>query len=206
MVKEGLVITYSKPAFRVRKIGEALEYALDFLISALSVTVVALHVQAVRHEHFVSESIPRNAKMIAAVTIASVAAFLWLTWTQDQPLEAQVAGVLLELAGAALFFAAISASRDRKLRFVFDPTHPHSLIASGPYGFVRHPFYVSYVVFWAGWTIAVWSPWALVSLALLIALYVAAARLEERNFAASPLAADYAAYKRRVGFFWPKLG
>lgn len=182
-----------------------MELVADLLVTAVSVAVVGLHIRAVRN-HFFSETTPTNAKVIAGVTLASVLAFLFLTWSQHQPLWAQAVGIVIEMGSAFVFFAAIRASKQARLRFVFDPAHPHTLIATGPYTIVRHPFYVSYILFWAGWSIAVWSPFALISLALLIGLYIAAARLEESNFAASPLAAEHAAYKSRVGFFWPKIG
>ena len=182
-----------------------MDYAADLVVTLASLAVVGLHIRAVRN-HFFSETTPTNAKVIAAVTVISVVAFLAMTWLLVQPLWAQALGIVVEIASAFLFLAAIRASAKARLRFVFDPAHPHTLIAIGPYKVVRHPFYVSYIVFWAGWSVAVWSPYALLSLLLLIALYVAAARFEERNFAASPLAAEHADYKRRVGFFWPRFG
>ena len=36
------------------------------------------------------------------------------------------------------------------------------------------------------------------------AIYVVAARFEERLFAGTALAPDYAAYRKKAGLFWPK--
>ena len=78
-------------------------------------------------------------------------------------------------------------------------------MTAGPYRFVRHPFYVSYIVFWAGWSLAIWSVIVLFPFAILIVIYVFAARMEERLFAGTQMADQYAAYRQRTGFFWPKL-
>lgn len=182
-----------------------MEFVFDLAVTLLSLAIVALHIRAVR-THFHSESTPPSAKIVAAVTVASVIAFLALTWMLPQPAWAQVLGLVVEVLSAMLFLSAIRASKEHKLRFVYDPTHPHSLVETGPYRVIRHPFYVSYLLFWTGWAIAVWSPWALLTVVLLLALYVVAARREESYFAASPLAPKYAEYKARTGFFLPGLG
>ena len=70
---------------------------------------------------------------------------------------------------------------------------------------MRHPFYVSYSLFWIGWAVGVWSPWALLAPLVLVPIYVAAARGEERKFARSEMAEQYRRYMREVGFFFPRL-
>jgi protein-S-isoprenylcysteine O-methyltransferase Ste14 len=110
------------------------------------------------------------------------------------------------LAGAALFWAAISASRKARLRFAFDPENPHSIVTGGPYRYLRHPFYTSYLLFWSGWAIAGWSAWTIVPVAIFAAIYVTAALAEEKKFSGTALAGDYEDYKMRAGFFWPRFG
>lgn len=181
-----------------------MELAIDVVVTLIGLGVVSAYIWSVGG-HFSSPSTPRGAWMISAAVTLSTLLLLWLTWSEDQPAVAQAVGILIEALSIALFVAAIRASRRAKLRFAFDPTHPHGLVDSGPYRFVRHPFYVSYLLFWIGWSVAVWSPWVIVIPIVFLGLYFAAARMEERNFAASPLASEYDAYKRRVGFFVPRL-
>lgn len=181
-----------------------MDLVLDIAVSALSVGVVGLYSWSLRG-HFASEKMPPGALLISGVVTVTAMLFLFLTWTLPQPAWAQVAGLTLEVAATALFFAAIKASRQARLRFAFDDVHPHSLVTEGPYGYVRHPFYVSYILFWIGWALAVSSLWAVLPVLILVALYIVAARTEEKNFARTPLAVDYAAYAARVGFFWPRL-
>ena len=88
----------------------------------------------------------------------------------------------------ALFWWAIVTSRKARLRFAFAPDDPHSLLTDGPYGYVRHPFYTSYIIFWIGWGIATWSIWAVVPVAGIAILYVFAALDEEKKFSRTPLA------------------
>jgi protein-S-isoprenylcysteine O-methyltransferase Ste14 len=182
-----------------------METVFDGVITLVGLAVVASYGWSIRH-HFVSDVMPAGARVIAASSVASLVILLALTWLVSQPLAAQLAGLVIQLASAALFFSAIAASRAARLRFVFDKEHPQSLVEQGPYRYVRHPFYVSYTIFWFGWAVATWSIWAIPCVVLLTWLYVAAARLEERNFEASPLSAAYAGYKARTGFFIPRLG
>lgn len=140
------------------------------------------------------------------VVLGCALLLFFLLWALPQPLWAQGFGLLLQLVSFALFWAAIRASRQRQLRLAFDPGNPRSFVDIGPYRYVRHPFYVSYIILWSGWAISTFSPWALLSLAIMVGIYIYAARDEERKFSLTEMAGDYAAYRRRVGFFFPRLG
>ncbi len=176
----------------------------DLAVLLVSLATVGAYTWSVRG-HFASEGMPRGAGFIALFVSGHTIAFTVLTLLWSQPLPAQLAGLVFELAAGALFVAAILASRQARLKFVFDPENPHGLVKSGPYAHIRHPFYVSYVLFWLGWAVALWTVWVIPSVILFIVLYVQAARMEEAKFAGTPLAEEYAAYRRRTGFFWPRL-
>jgi protein-S-isoprenylcysteine O-methyltransferase Ste14 len=82
---------------------------------------------------------------------------------------------------------------------------PEELCEQGPYRFVRHPIYLSYMLAWLAAAVAL-PHW--ITATLLVggtALFAHAARDDERTIAESPLAAGYAAYRSRVGMFWPKF-
>ncbi|MBE7733596.1 methyltransferase family protein [Devosia faecipullorum] len=182
-----------------------MEWILDGLVTLTAALIVGAYMWSVRH-HFSSETMPPGARVVAASVTGSTVIMLVLTWLVDQPLLAQIVGLAIQLCSVCIFYAAIMASRKARLRFVFDPAHPHSLVEEGPYRLVRHPFYLSYSIFWSGWAIATWSIIAAACALLLIWLYIKAARLEERNFEASSLSSNYADYKARTGFFLPRLG
>lgn len=182
-----------------------MELILDSLLTALGLLVIGSHA-FVGKGHFNSRSMPPGANFVSAAVLTTLAVFLLLLWTNSAPLSAQVAALVLEGLSLWLFFRTIAASRGRALHFAFDADNPVSLVMSGPYRYVRHPFYTSYLIFWTGFAIGTWSPWAVPVLVLIAILYTVAARGEEEKFAKTAMATDYAAYRARTGMFWPKLG
>lgn len=148
---------------------------------------------------------PPGAKALSAIVAVCALVLFYLVWSVVQPIWAQVLGAALQFLSFALFWAAIRASRAAKLRLAFDPGNPRSFVSEGPYRYVRHPFYVSYIILWGGFAIAAWSVWAIVPFLVMLGVYIYAARDEERKFGLTNMAADYAAYRRRTGMFLPKL-
>lgn len=177
---------------------------MDYLVAAVALVTVGAYAWSLRG-HFVSQTMPRGTQIISAAVTLSALFYLLLTFTIAQPFWAQAIGLALQLAAGWLFIAAISASREARLEYAFTAEKPQTLLKAGPYRHVRHPFYTSYIVFWAGWALATWSVYSVVSLAVMIVLYILAARREEEKFAQTPMAADYEAYKQQAGLFWPKL-
>lgn len=182
-----------------------MQFALDIMVSVVSLAVVGSYTWSLRG-HFASPKMPPGALLISAIVVATSLAFLFLVWTQHQSPQAQIIGIAIEIAGAVLFWWAILASRKARLHAAFDDVHPHSIVTGGPYRYLRHPFYTSYLIFWSGWAIAAWSAWTLLPVAIFAVIYVAAARAEEKKFSNTPLAQEYEAYKKRTGFFWPRPG
>ena len=82
---------------------------------------------------------------------------------------------------------------------------PARVFRSGPYSYIRHPFYTSYLLFWLGCAAATSSPVMLIIFLSLAAIYTIAALGEQRNFSRSALRDEYEAYQKGTGFFWPKL-
>lgn len=177
---------------------------MDIIVVLTALLTIAAYVWSLKR-HFVSEDMPSGARVVSVAVTVTTVLYLVLTLFGDQPLWAQVAGFVLQLAAGGLFFWAIAASREARLEFAFTPEKPRGLVETGPYRHIRHPFYTSYIIFWSGWALATWSPFALLTLLILIALYVLAARAEEEKFGQTPMASAYADYKRRAGFFWPRL-
>jgi protein-S-isoprenylcysteine O-methyltransferase Ste14 len=81
---------------------------------------------------------------------------------------------------------------------------PAAVCEHGPYRFVRHPFYLSYMVAFVGAVVAFPSVVMAAVCVLNIALFVYMVFDDERVLLRSPLAADYEAYRRRVGMFVPR--
>jgi len=77
-------------------------------------------------------------------------------------------------------------------------------VSWGPYRYVRHPFYASYCLTWVAGAAACGSAVVVSTFVLMLAMYVRAARFEERKFLRSPQAADYANYQRSTGMLVPR--
>jgi protein-S-isoprenylcysteine O-methyltransferase Ste14 len=179
--------------------------ALDIVLTALSIFVIGSHA-VVGKGHFKSKQMPAGANLVSAAVLTTLAVFLILLWTNDAPVAALLVALALEAVSLWLFFRTIAASRDGALHFAFDTENPVSLVTAGPYRYVRHPFYTSYLVFWTGLAIGTWSLWSIPVLVLMAVLYTVAARDEETKFGRTGMSEEYAAYRARTGMFWPKLG
>ena len=115
------------------------------------------------------------------------------------PFYLDLAGLLIGLFGAAFSIWAIY-----HLRASFGlRTAVRELVTSGPYRRIRHPLYVGEIIHVFGISILSATPAGLYLFALAVALQVMRAKIEERKFMAS--VPEYAEFRRRTGFLWPKL-
>jgi protein-S-isoprenylcysteine O-methyltransferase Ste14 len=114
-----------------------------------------------------------------------------------------LAGAALYLCALALFWWAIHASLGRPLSAAFSPDLPGHLVAQGPYKLIRHPLYCSYLLCWlAGWVVTA-RLWLAPTVAVMLVIYLVAARQEEKKFMRSPLAESYLKYRARTGLLIP---
>lgn len=118
-------------------------------------------------------------------------------------LNRTLGGAAIYLSALALFWWAIRTNAKAPLSAIFSPDHPAHLVDSGPYRFIRHPLYCSYLLVWLAGCVATARLWLLLPLVVMLALYVVAARAEENKFRASPFAAAYQRYRDRTGQLVP---
>lgn len=107
------------------------------------------------------------------------------------------------LASLIVFSMSVRSFTGNPPSIAFTPGPPERLLLHGPYRYIRHPFYVSYILFWAGVLIASPSIFTLIAFVVMFALYVKAARFEESEIMRSSLSAEYATYLHRTGMFLP---
>jgi protein-S-isoprenylcysteine O-methyltransferase Ste14 len=121
-----------------------------------------------------------------------------------KPVLLAVAGMCL-IAALALFEWARRTVRGQFFSWIFSSDTPMFLCTAGPYAYVRNPFYTSYLLTMAS-TVAI-VPTALRALVWsgMVIYFMRAALYEEKKFARSALAAEYARYKQRTGRFLPKF-
>lgn len=154
------------------------------------------------------EGVPLRMRLLGLS--ASLAAVLHLASLALRP-NGPIALVLACLgfaAAAALFLWALRAVGPERLAIAFSPSAPGRLVAEGPYRWVRHPIYSSYLLAWLSGILASTTVATVASALWMAAFYVAAAREEERLLArAHP--ASHAAFVAGRGCFlprWPRIG
>lgn len=130
----------------------------------------------------------------ALLALVPVAVFLPPAWPDDARRLRIVAGLGLVAAGIAI--VAWAARTMGRSMTPFPRPHPRAeLVETGPYAHVRHPVYGGALVLLVGLGLAT-TPAVLGLTALLAALWVGKARVEEEHLLA--LVPGYDAYRERV--------
>ena len=108
------------------------------------------------------------------------------------------------LTSIALYEWARAAIWGRRFGIAWGDHVPEELCEAGPYRYVRHPLYLSYMLAWLAALVALphWS--TAVLLVVNVVVFTVAARSDEATIGTSPLAAAYAEYRGRAGMFWPR--
>ena len=154
-------------------------------------------------KHFRSTgAMPPGMKITSLLSLTLFAAFVWHIAQGASGLWLVSLGLFS--ASLTVFAAAVAASRYTPPTLAFDTDAPNFLLQHGPYRYVRHPFYLAYVLFWLGTAVAVQGVLGWAAPVLMTALYIEAASREERKFASSELSGAYKAYRARAGMFWPR--
>jgi protein-S-isoprenylcysteine O-methyltransferase Ste14 len=114
-----------------------------------------------------------------------------------------IAGIVMYVAAAMLFLSSVDAARRVPLaRTLVDDPPPQSLITTGPFAVIRHPFYLAYSLAWLAAPVATHGPViGLLSIGA-IAVYVTAARREERQLEAR-FGEAFQNYKLGTGYVVP---
>ncbi len=161
---------------------------------------------AVVRTHFLSATMPREVRFAIVVSYLGIMAFVYLMLRDRHALVPLVAALTIFVASLALFLWAVRTTRSKRLRLAFDPEPPDFVTRAGPYRYIRHPFYASYILFWLACTVATLHPLGVVFLATFSAVNLMAANREERAYERSPFAAEYINYRKTAGLLWPRLG
>jgi protein-S-isoprenylcysteine O-methyltransferase Ste14 len=104
-----------------------------------------------------------------------------------------------------MFWSARKAHAGSRPLLAFAKRSPFVFIRSGPYRFVRHPFYASYLYAWIGGGLAAQNVTAWIPVVALMLFYHSAASREEGEFLRSPLSESYGAYQRKTKRFIPYM-
>jgi protein-S-isoprenylcysteine O-methyltransferase Ste14 len=132
---------------------------------------------------------------------------IWMLGLFYQPIPLPngiVAAALLSIA-LCLYEWARHTVWLRKFGIAWGGHVPEAVCAEGPYRWVRHPLYLAYLLAYLAALVALPHWLTLAIFVINCALFVHAARNDERHISASALAADYAVYRERTGMFFPRL-
>ena len=121
-----------------------------------------------------------------------------------RPVNGVVAAVLL-VAALTLYEWSRHTIRGRRFGVGWGNHVPDELCDAGPYRWIRHPIYLSYLLTFGAVAIALPHWITLASFGGNCLLFLHAARSDEKNIADSALAVDYAAYRERAGMFLPRF-
>lgn len=174
----------------------------NWIMAVLSVVCFGSFAWAVKG-HFRSRgSVPNGMRVISVASLASMAWFLERLLVDAQTSYWPLAAAMIVVA-LGLFWWTVRTTNLRRLTLAFDDDRPTFLHQQGPYRWVRHPFYASYILFWIATSLATpgFLPWIVP--VCFVAIYVVAAKKEENKFEASSLGHEYARYRSDVGMLLP---
>ena len=142
-------------------------------------------------------------KAISMVSGLSLLVFLYYLWSEERSIPQYAIGILTYCGSYFLFGLAMRHTLVSHLKLAFDARHASIFVTSGPYAHVRHPFYTSYIGFWAAsWVIAPSVVLGVVVVALGL-LYFLEAKAEEQRLRSAPWGEQYRRYECRTGMFMP---
>lgn len=116
------------------------------------------------------------------ITVAAVVGTIanGVVWWRLAP-AGGTAAVLLIVPAFAIYVLAVRATSGQGFWRAFSSRTPPAVVDTGIYGHLRHPFYVSYMLYWLSWcALNRGHVLSLLIAAGMIGVYVAAALKEER--------------------------
>lgn len=147
---------------------------------------------------------PRLGALLYDATVATqiIATLVYMATSSGKFLPLLPATICLHAFSLVLFWWAIFTAKG--LDFAFSDK-VGNIVTTGPFRFVRHPFYSSYILVWVGNTLLFNSLILWITLLYLMAFYFLSARKEERVILQSEQSSTYRKYIQNVGMFLPRI-
>ncbi|SHG79554.1 methyltransferase family protein [Marivita hallyeonensis] len=175
---------------------------IDYVAGFVALAYFLL-ISAATKQHFVSDKYPMGMYIISSLSLFGIFTFLLHAFLWD--LRFTGAPLVIMFLAFALFIWAAKHSK-KKLSLAFDEKRDtDGIITTGPWRYMRHPFYVSYVIFWLACALGTAHPTSLVVFATLLFIYGYSAVREEGALKRGRYADEYLKYQQSVGFVLPKL-
>jgi protein-S-isoprenylcysteine O-methyltransferase Ste14 len=119
-------------------------------------------------------------------------------WTEGFPLSAQIVAVIVCVLCAAVFAWAMASNAYFSQVVRIQSDRGHTVATGGPYSYVRHPSYLSTMVFELAISTVLASWWAIIAGGLCVILFVIRTALEDRTLQAE--LPGYVDYTRQVRY------
>ena len=180
---------------------------MRILLLSTSIICMILFVRAMSGHFRVIDKVPKRKYLLDILGMANYIIFLKaFAYSSDASENFQyLLAESILLVSLVLFLWTRRTSQEADLSYVFSDDIPQLHLTKGPYLYIRHPFYTSYLAFWIGLLVYSFSMYSLALTVIIFVLYRDAASDEERKFMHSGLSFQYSRYKRTTGMFLPKL-
>lgn len=130
--------------------------------------------------------------------------FGFLTFSPPYETAIQIMGIVIFYIGAIIYNLNIIVAGKYLRPAPSGTLGSHKLVQKGPFRFIRHPLYVSYIFILIGLSLTLHTYWLLVpALCIIIGIYPTAKAEEEKLI--EQFGEEYIKYKQKVGMFFPKL-
>ncbi len=118
-----------------------------------------------------------------------------------------IAGMLLVVGAIAMMTATMATNRVPLALWHQDggQNQPKQIVTYGPYRWVRHPFYVSFIILTIGSALIGREILTLAAIPLALLSLDWTVRKEEKKLLASNLGDEYGSYRARTGRFVPRM-
>ena len=137
---------------------------------------------------------------VVGIHVATTLYFLLTTPARCFPIN--TIGLALYMLCLALFWWSVVTTEH--LEFAFSD-HVGKVVTTGPFAYVRHPFYLSYILVWFGSSILFNSIFLWITLIYLTTFYLTSAKTEEEVYLKSEYSREYRDYSQKVGMFLPRI-
>src|SRR5437868_3268274 len=123
-----------------------------------------------------SVRIPQVIIVIAAFVVASMSHSVALVAAKHVAQGWRIAGLTMFAISHIVFWSSVWAHGSRRPGVAFTTDLPEALVRRGPYRWVRHPFYLAYVIAWCAGSVVTATPWLAIAALAMFLVYRAAAK------------------------------
>jgi protein-S-isoprenylcysteine O-methyltransferase Ste14 len=130
---------------------------------------------------------------------------IWLGLIVPIGLYNGLASTAILACSLALYEWARHVIRGRGFYIAWSGDVPEALCERGPYAYIRHPIYASYILAFLAELAALPTPITLAAFLFNAGLFTHAALSDQRSLMSGAFGAEYAQYKKRTGMFLPRI-